>query len=418
MLLFIVPAAAAAAIGTYAAQRFLRASAAELEPITVRLQQHRFSIVIAASGELQSAESLAVAVPPVPVNRLRIGSVVPDGRHVAKGESVLEFDPTELDLEAREHRSTLEMAEHKIERSELAIAVEKSDIVKDRRVAELELERLQEFLPKDAAIYSAREIVEAQINKVYTEKRIVFAEARLQLKGKVYTLDEAILMLERQQANTKIGQVEKALASLTLLAPASGIVVYNDPGYFSGDARLMPGRVVWRGMTLFNLVNPDLMEAKCFVLEKDAGELRIGQTVAVSLDPFPGSSFSGKVKSIDKLARPIDRDSPVKYFQTIISMDRTDRAVMKPGVKVKARITAGDIADAIVVPRSAVVRKDGSQIVYVRRGARFEPVAVTLGAGDLIQVVVKDGLRPGDVLALNPPDVKVDFVSGAKKAKS
>ena len=107
------------------------------------------------------------------------------------------------------------------------------------------------------------------------------------------------------------------------LQPASGIIVYNDPGYFFGGFTIQPGRTVWIGQTLFQLVNPDKMEAKCFVLEKDAGELRKDQPVTVTLDPFPGREFTGKVKSIDNLARPIERDSPVKYFQTVVTLDQT-----------------------------------------------------------------------------------------------
>ena len=42
--------------------------------------------------------------------------------------------------------------------------------------------------------------------------------------------------------------------------------------------------------------------------EKDAGELKADQRVTITLDPYPDVEFSGKVKSIEKLARPIDRD--------------------------------------------------------------------------------------------------------------
>jgi multidrug efflux pump subunit AcrA (membrane-fusion protein) len=407
---------AIASLGIYGGRRVWTETTSELQPLTVTLQAKDFTLRIPAYGELQSAESLAVAVPNVPANRLRIATVVPDGRHVNKGDVLVEFDPTELDLQVLEHRSSLEIADQKISKGELAINVEKTDIVKDKKIAELELQKINEFLPKDEQIYSRREIIEGQLDKNYTEKKIVFAEGRLLLKGKVYSLDEAILMLERQQANDKISQTEKALASLKLLSPASGVVVYNDPGYFFGGHSLMPGRVVWMGMTLFNLVNPDKMDAKCFVLEKDAGELRVDQPVKVTLDPFPGSAFTGKVKSVDKLARPIDRDSPVKYFQTIVSMDKTDRNLMKPGVKLKAQILAGELKAVIVIPRSAVVKKDSGYLAHVQRGpGKFESLPVTLGQGDLIEVVVKEGLQPGQVLALNPPDVKQDFSKSSKK---
>ncbi len=310
--------------------RALTRTAPDLRPLSIVLQPADFALKISANGELQSAESIAVAVPPVPVQRLRIGWAVPDGTHVKKGDVLIEFDPDELNLEVMAHRSDLQMALEKITRGGLANAGEKTDIVKDKRIAELELEKIIEFLPQDEQIYKRREIIEGQLDKEYTEKKIVFADARLGLKGKVYSLDEAILMLERGRVTANIDRYEKALASLKLVSPATGIVVYNDPGYFFGGYSLMPGRVVYVGMTLFNLVNPDKMEAKCFVLEKDAGELKTDQKVTVTLDPYPDVEFTGKVKSIDKLARPIDRESPVKYFQTIVGIDKTDSGIMNP----------------------------------------------------------------------------------------
>jgi multidrug efflux pump subunit AcrA (membrane-fusion protein) len=418
-IFFIVALAVAVAVAIYGGRRVWTSSDSPLTPLTMVIQPKDFRLTIPAIGELQSVESMTIAVPPVPVNRLRIASVVPDGRRVNKGDVLVEFDPTELDLQVLEQRPGVEMAAHKISQSKLAADVEKSDIVKDKRIAEMELQKINEFLPKDEQIYSRREIIEGQLDKDYTEKKIVFAEARLQLKGQIYSLDEAILLLERQQASAKIGQIEKALASLKLLSPASGIVVYNDPGFFFGGYSLTPGRVVWIGMTLLNLVNPDKMQAKCFVLEKDAGELRLDQPVTITLDPFPGREFTGKVKTIDKLARPMERDSPVKYFQTIVSLDKTDPALMKPGVKLKAQILASELKLAIVVPRSAIVKKDSEFIAYIQKGpSQFEPVPVTLGSGDLAQVVVTQGLQPGQVLALNPPDVKREGSPDAKKTKT
>jgi HlyD family secretion protein len=414
-VLLLLAFLALASLAIYGGRRAWTSTTVELTPLTMALQPQDFTLKISANGELQSEESMAVGVPPVPVHRLRIASVVPDGRQVQKGDVLVEFDPAELDLQALEHRSSLEAANQKINKGELAIGVEKSDIIKDKKIAELELQKINEFLPRDEQIYSQRQMIEGQLDRDFTAKKIVFADARLQLKGKVYSLDEAILLLERQQANAKIGQIEKALTSLKLLAPASGIVVYNDPGFFFGGYTLMPGRVVWIGMMLFNLVNPEKMEAKCFVLEKDAGELRAGQAVTVKLDPFPDVTFTGKVKSIDKLARPIDRDSPVKYFQTIVSLDKTDTELMKPGVKLKATIAASNLKSVLVVPRSAIVKKDSEFLAYIQTGLRqFEPVPVKLGQGDQAQVVVTEGLQAGQVLALNPPDVKQDF--GSRKA--
>jgi multidrug efflux pump subunit AcrA (membrane-fusion protein) len=64
-----------------------------------------------------------------------------------------------------------------------------------------------------------------------------------------------------------------------------------------------------------------------------------------------------------------------------------------------------------------VIKKDSNFAVYVRKSpGQFEPVKVKLGQGDLIQVVVTEGLRPGQSLALNPPDVKRETKNEDKKA--
>ncbi|HMG33808.1 MAG TPA: HlyD family efflux transporter periplasmic adaptor subunit [Blastocatellia bacterium] len=403
----------------YASRKAWPHGDSRLLPLLTTLEPTSFSLRINALGELQSAESLTIAVPPAPVDRLRIASVVPDGTHVKKGDVILEFDPAELDLKMLEHKSDLEAAIQKINKGELDSEIDKSDVVKDKKLAELELSKINEFLPRDEQIYSRRQIIEGELDQAYTSRKIVFADARLELKGQAFTLDEAILMLERKQADSKINMTEKARASLKLLAPSAGIIVYNDPGFFFGGFSLMPGRTVWIGMTLFNLVNPEKMEAKCYVLEKDAGELKVDQPALIRLDPFPDLEFTGKVKTIDKLARPIDRDSPVKYFQTIVSLDRAQPGVTKPGVKLKAQITAGQLDNVILVARSALVKKDAGFIVYLSRASgTFDETPVTLGRGDNIQVVVTDGLSAGDTIALNPPDLKRDFASGGKKDSS
>lgn len=405
--LIIIPLSLGGMVGFRQIQQFLLPAKAVYVPLTLQLAPQDFVVKIQAAGELQSSETTKLVVPNVPAQNLRIATVAADGSYVNKGDSLVEFDPTELNLQFLAQKSNLEIANHKINKSELAAEVDKSDLVKEKQVSQLELENISQFQPKNELIYSKRQILEGELNKDYTEKKILLADARLELKGKVYSLDEAILLLAQQQANAKISQAEKALSSLKLTSPSSGIVDYKDRS--SGFWAIMPGRNVYPGMALFDLINPNKMEAKCYVLEKDAGQLKVNQTVTVTLDPFPGKEFTGKVKNIDNLARPVDRDSPVKYFQTVISLDKVEPELMKPGIKIKANIQAEEIKQALVIPRSALLEKDGKYFAYVQTGSQFETKPVTLGQGDLIQVVITEGLQSGQTIALNPPNAKQSF---------
>lgn len=394
--------------GSVRAYRELTRAETDNLPLTTRVEPQPFTLTIPAKGELQAVESTAVVVPNVPIDGppLRIATIVSEGVFVKKGDVLIEFDPTELQLLVRDNRAVLASTNQKINKGEITASIEKQDLVKEQKIAELELQKLKEFQPKDAEIFTRRQIVEAEIDRAYTEKRIEFAGVRLQLKDKIYSLEEAILMLERQQAETKINDVEKSITSLKLVSPVSGIVVYPDPSMMWGGP-LQPGRVVYLGMQLCTVVNPEQMEAKCYVLEKDAGELKSEQPVTVTLDAYPDWHYAGKIKNIHKLARAIERDSPVKYFQVVVGLDQTDQVVMKPGVKLKAQIQAGELKNAIIVPRSALIKRGADFLVYIESQAgKFELAPVKLGQGDQVKVVVTEGLKPGQLIALNPPDIK------------
>ncbi len=98
-ILFTLILLAMTAVGIYAARRAWTSSNAPLSPLMMTIQPREFKLMISANGELQSEESLAIGMPPVPVFRLKIASVVSDGRHINKGDTLVEFDPAELDLQ-------------------------------------------------------------------------------------------------------------------------------------------------------------------------------------------------------------------------------------------------------------------------------------------------------------------------------
>jgi hypothetical protein len=93
----------------------------------------------------------------------------------------------------------------------------------------------------------------------------------------------------------------------------------------------------------------------------------------------------------------------VKFFETTVSLDRTDPSFMKPGQRVLANIALEEIQDVLAVPRGALFEKDGQRILNIRRGGRFVPVEVQVGPNSVSKVVITGGLSPGDEVALRDP---------------
>jgi multidrug efflux pump subunit AcrA (membrane-fusion protein) len=103
----------------------------------------------------------------------------------------------------------------------------------------------------------------------------------------------------------------------------------------------------------------------------------------------------------------------VKVYPTHLRIDRK-LAGLRPGMTAQARIALAERDDAIGVPVGAVVLYDGRAHVALHRpDGRVEWRDVVLGAGDDTTVEVKEGLREGDRVILDP----TPYLSEEQRAK-
>jgi multidrug efflux pump subunit AcrA (membrane-fusion protein) len=131
--------------------------------------------------------------------------------------------------------------------------------------------------------------------------------------------------------------------------------------------------------------------------------LKPGLVARLAIEGRPGEEYPAKVARVDALAKPHERQSPVKYFETTLSLAKTDPLLMKPGQRVRAVIELEAVDGVIAIPRGALFEKDGKRVVYRGEGGAFVPVEVTVGRNSASRVVVEKGLRDGDRIALRDP---------------
>ena len=198
----------------------------------------------------------------------------------------------------------------------------------------------------------------------------------------------------------KISQAEQGLRALQVIAPHDGILVLTRN--WRGD---MPriGDMMWRGQPLGEIPELASMKAEVFVLEADAAGLAVGQKATVMVESHHDLTFNGKIKSVDKMARPRIPRQPVQYFGVTVEIDRTDAKLMKPGTRVRAVLEVENQANAFAIPRQAMFEKEGKKLVYRKKGDKYEPVEVTIGSSSAGRVVVTKGLVAGDEIALEDP---------------
>ncbi|NVB79526.1 MAG: HlyD family efflux transporter periplasmic adaptor subunit [Kofleriaceae bacterium] len=369
---------------------------------------------VTAEGNLRAVKATPVAAPSQGggFGPMKIAWLAPDGKPVKAGEVVVRFDPSQPEKELKTGQADLAAAEAKLagEQIKSRTAVAGRDSAADLAAAELDQQR--KFQSKDEEIFSHNTIVESAIDEKLATAKQAHAEQTKAIERKLAQSKAGVIAVEKQKAQIAIAHAKTALEGMEIKAPHDGILVLRRN--WRGELPRV-GEQLWPGQKVAEIPLLDTMEAEVFVLEVDGSGLANDQKAEVVVEAKPDITYEGKVKLVDKLAKPRQPGVPVQYFAVVLALAKTDHDVMKPGQRVRATLIL-DAADALVVPRQAIVAKEGKSFVYKKGKLGFEPAEVELGPGTSGRVVVTKGLAANDVIALRDPTRSVDQATGSGSA--
>ncbi len=386
-----------------------RASAPTAEAVpTVVLKKEPFVRRVVAEGNLRAVKATVLAAPQIGDNGggpMKVAWLAADGINVKAKDVVVRFDPTDPEKQLRDGQADLDSANARLgeESIKSRTAVDGRDTAAD--LAGKELDSTRQFQNKDQEIFSRNQIIESEIDETLAGAKKDHAEKTKTIERKLSHSKASIINVEQQKARLAISHAKTALESMEIRAPHDGVLVLTRD--WRGN---MPrvGDQLWPGQGVAEIPLLDAMEVEVFVLEVDGTGLLKGQKAEVRIEARPDSAFGGKIRLVDKLAKPRQPGVPVQYFAVVVELEKTDREVMKPGQRVHADLIL-DEENAIVVPRQAVFNKETRNVVYRRTPAgTFDAVPIELGAATSGRVVVKSGLAAGDEIALRDPTRTLD----------
>ena len=368
---------------------------------TARVGREDFVVRIACEGTLRAAEATTISVASDVERPAKIAWIAGDGSVVKADEVIVRFDPTQFETALVKSEAQRSTADEKIVKAETEAAATRHGLDLDASMAAREAENAREFASRDDQIYSRFEIIESELDAALASARQEHAESVRTTKQGIARTDLALLGIEKRKADLEIAQSRRGLAALRLTAPHDGILVLRRD--WRGNTPRV-GDTVWRGFEIGEIPHLDSMEADVLVLEADAGGLAVGQKAEVFLESQPGVAHAATIRRVDTLARPRVRGSPLQFFGAVLAVTGGDPAAMKPGQRVRAVLTLAECAAALVIPRQAVISRDGTKIVYRKQAwGGFQVREVKLGPAALGRVVVEGGLVAGDVIALADP---------------
>ena len=252
----------------------------------------------------------------------------------------------------------------------------------------------------------------------------------------------AVLQAKAQTASAR-SQVQQGKATLQgdtyslgltrSVAPFDGLVT-NIP-VREGETVVL-GIQNAEGSTLMTLADMSVITAEVKVDETDIVNVALGQTASVTVDAFPGQTFTGKVTEVGDQAllrttgvatsQSTTGTEEAKDFKVVVTLDPT-KVDLRPGLSCTAKITTAHKPDTLTIPIQALVMRDpaeeatffknhgkagsaqpaapGKQAALVqgvyllaqdgnRLRVRFVPV--TTGITGTTDIEVLSGLKPGD----------------------
>ena len=372
---------------------------------TFTVEPSQFRRQVTADGTLKAVKATPVTTPNQAHRALKIAWIETDGAVVKAGDVIVRFDPTEFENELITGTEERQTASNRLMKTNSDSSTTKTNLKRDARQAETELEAAQRFKFDDAEIFSRYQRIESEVDADLAGDKKQYAEEVLRVRDTLSRTDLDLIAIEDRKAGLRIRNAENGLKALEIIAPYDGILVLQRD--WRGEIPRV-GSTQWPGSPIAEIPELNEMKAEVFVLEADAAGLAVDQKATVWLESDPGVKYQGKVTSLDKLARPRMRGVPVQYFGVTVSLDRTDIRKMKPGARVRAVLEVENLSNAFAIPRQAMFEKDGKKLVYRRRDGRFEPVEVQISSSSAGRVVVTKGLIKGDELALRDPSEEPD----------
>ena len=361
-----------------------------------------FYIDMYEEGELEAVNAINISSPSIPWRfgmNMKISYIVKDGTEVNAGDTVITFDPSDINKAIADAQSRLEISGAELEKM---IAEQESNL--EELKADYEVTRISYEIAKIKLEQSEYEsdMMKKQIQLSLEKAEIALQRAEEQIDNRIKINAEEIKQknLTIAQNQVQLNEANDALRQLTVTVASPGIAIISRN--WASSNKFQVGDQVYTGMPLISL--PDLSQLKAIVRinEVDIAKVVTGLNVEIRPDAFSDSKFTGVVKEVANLAVNKTGSTKIKVFPVAIYLNETDKDLL-PGLTVSCRIIIDKLEDVLYVPIDAIHTEAGKNFVYKKSGGGFKKMEVETGRSNSDYTIIVTGLDEKDEVALIDP---------------
>ena len=376
-------------------------TAANAESVAVK--RGDFKRIIRLTGRVNAVESYDVKAPRLArqmSSRMVITKILPTGTSVKKGDILVEFDRQDqmrniLDSQA-EYDNLVHQNNKKRADQTAALASDETEIKAaefDVQTAEVD-RRKNDLIPEYDAAINREKLKEAKA-------KLKLLQDTFTLKREAEAADLRVLEIQLERARQAVVHEQDNIEKMTIRSPMDGLVVLVP--MTKGTRRLDPeeGDEIGSGGNIMLVVNPYAMEVSAQLNQVDVSNVHVGQPAEIHLDAYPEAHFPGRVEHISAVASPSSNSNRIRYFTVLVSVQGSD-PILLPDLTAAADIQLEARENVLLLPRNAVVLREGRAWVEVLSKGGSEVREIKTGSVNECEIVIESGIDEGTTVALNP----------------
>jgi HlyD family secretion protein len=411
---------------------------AAVQVLVHEVQRADFVSIVTEAGDIESASNVEVLCEVKSEGQAgtTILEVVDEGAVVKKGEFLLQFDDSVLEL-------ALTQQEIQVATDQALVIQAQSELDKFRHMlneykdglylmvketyesvllqAESQLSSLQDALAHTRRMfkkgYVSKIQLDAEQQSVEMAKKATQAARTTLMVHNDFTrqrmISEYESEIEKQKALLKAAQytlklseqrrdeLKEQISYCRVVAPADGQVVYRNDYRRRPPVVIEEGAQIRQGQVIFRLPDPTQMQVDININDSKINLVSVGDQTDIELDSEPDLRIQGELVKIAPFGRRDWDRGPIRYDALVRVVNPPPS--LRTGQRAKVHIYVERRDDVLQTPIQSVVGRDENHYCLVQEEAgKWAVRQVEVGPDNDGYVVVERGLEAGEQVALNP----------------
>jgi len=342
---------------------------------TAEVEIRNIAKTVVATGKIEALYKAEI--------KSKIGGVikqfyVEEGDKVTVGQKLVEIIPGATPVEMVRARTEVKAAAY------------------DKVVAEKQYLRSKELY--EQYVISPENYDRANANYQTAKARFYAAMAQLRVLeqgSNVSALVEGIEITEQDKREID-KETREAIASMTVIAPISGIILSRDTD--KGSA-VIPISSAFGGTVIMTIADVSEKHFLGDVDEADIGKVHLGLPAKIYVEAYPDEPFKADLTHISPQGR--EEEDIINFEIRATIHDLEDR--LRVGMSADAELILEEHDNVLVIPEGAIIYEDGKTFVNIQDDSvpeGMQKIEITKGISDGLRTEVLSGLEKGQVVIL------------------